>query len=86
VTRGQAKLLVLRAVLSTVSNYLMWFSFAFLSIGLFTSIQNLYPLLTVITAYFVLHESLGPSEIVNMVISFGAVLLIIYSANGTGAG
>lgn len=53
-------------------------SFRYITIGLYSTIQNLSPLITVITANLVLNESLKRYEIVNIIISFGGVLLIVF--------
>lgn len=81
-TRQQWRLLITRSCLSMVGMQLAWSSFPYLSLGLFSTIYNLSPLLTMVSAYIFLNEKLSMIEVFTILCSFGgAVLLIMFSSN-----
>lgn len=57
--------------------YTSWFSFAYLTFGLFTAIENLGPILTLIIAYSLLKEKLSSLEVINISISMLATFLVV---------
>ncbi|CDW71237.1 integral membrane protein duf6 containing protein [Stylonychia lemnae] len=81
ITKQQFKLCIGRAVLSLISMQMLWYSFQYLNMGIFSSLQNLKPLITLLLAYVILRESLKLPEILSILISFTGALMIVISHN-----
>lgn len=84
VSKSELKLLLLRCALSSTSMFLLWGSFSYLSLGLFSAIQNMGPIITIFVAFVVLKERLSNLEIINITVSFiGVIWLINFSTKPT---
>lgn len=84
-TRKQLRLLLIRLAIGYPAWLMLNYSVSEISLGLAQTIQNLIPFMVLVISYFALKETLHVLEIVNMCISFSAVLFIInYSSKQDG--
>ncbi|CDW88745.1 membrane protein [Stylonychia lemnae] len=81
ISKQQFKLCIGRALLSLISMQMLWYSFQYLNMGIFSSLQNLKPLFTLLLGYVILRESLRLPEILSILISFTGALMIVISHN-----
>lgn len=71
----------MRSILGYVAWFIQFSTVKYLPLGIIQTVQNLSPFLTLILAYFILHEMLKCLEIINMCVSFcGVLIIVIFSA------
>lgn len=80
-TRWQIFLIILRVILSFPSWLLVYYSLRIIPVGVVQTILNFTPFFVVIISYVALKESIHKIEIVNMIISFSASVLIISTSH-----
>jgi drug/metabolite transporter (DMT)-like permease len=74
---SEYRLIVFWLFMSTAAWLFLYYSLTCLPVGLTEAIQNLTPLMTLVLGYFALRESLHRLEVVNMCLSFAAVIFIV---------
>jgi drug/metabolite transporter (DMT)-like permease len=80
-TRWQIFLIILRVILSFPSWLLVYYSLRTIPVGVVQTILNFTPFFVIIISYVALKESIHKIEIVNMIISFSASVLIISTSH-----
>ena len=67
--------------MSCVSMYLLWYGFPYVSMGLFSTITNIAPILTLVVGYLILKEKVSKIEVFNILISFSGVMFLVIFSN-----
>ena len=81
IPKADFKLCCTRTLFSYMNQMFGWFSFAYLSIGLYSAIQNFSPLLTILLARVLLKESMTRFQICLVLAGFCGVILLVYMQN-----
>jgi drug/metabolite transporter (DMT)-like permease len=75
------RLMLMRLCVGYPGWLMLTYSVAVIPLGLAQTLQNLIPFMVVIISYKTLKEKLKPLELVNMVVSFTAVIFIVSLSN-----
>ncbi|CDW84454.1 membrane protein [Stylonychia lemnae] len=75
--KQQKSLIAQRTIINIITMYAYWYALQYLQMAVLSSIVFLIPFITLIIGYFTLRETLKFTEIINMILSFGGMLLIV---------
>lgn len=84
ITKKERRRLILRAIGFCAATFLMMFALSYQSVGLFATVQNTVPIITMVVGYFLIGEKLKKVEIINNLVSFtGVVTIVIFSKSAS---